>query len=233
MPHHHPHHHFRRSSQYSEQFVGVLRRLLDRAGDFADLDALKRHLTNREPGELKYLEPALAELETAGKEGTPMNVLLVMACNKTIEFFQREKERVLHGLNGNGVATPDDGPHHALILPVPPRQWRLLEDITPGKLYVLPGHPVPHELDEWKVLVLPTPSRTIKAEMATLQSITFDGHIDNTGRVLTRRVIADLLAYLADFGIKPLLRVVSMPHLPHHEDFDLIEDGYKIEIIFP
>lgn len=236
MPHHHPHHHpphgrlpFRRNSQYPEQVVGVLGRLLDLAGDFDDLEKLTQHLTKREPGDLKYLAPAVAELEAAGKDTSPKKVLCVMVNNKAIEFYQRDKERVLHGLNGNGSKTSEEGAQHAAILPIPPHDFHLLEHITPGKLYVLPDHHVPHELEDWDVAALPTRSRTIKAELVGVQSITFEGFIQNDGSVLTRSIIADLLADLADAGVKPLLRIVEMPHRPHHEQFVAIEDGYQTE----
>lgn len=237
-PHHHhppphgPHHPppvFRRISRYPEQVVGVLGRLLDRAGDFGDLDKLTQHLTNREPGDLKYLAPAVAELEAAGKDTSPKNILCVMVANKAIEYYERDKQRVLHGLKGNGSQTSEEGAQHAAILPIPPHDFHLLEHITPGKLYVLPDHHVPHELEDWEVAALPTRSRTIKAELAGVQSITFEGFIQNDGSVLTRSIIADLLADLADAGVKPLLRIVEMPHRPHHEKFVAIEDGYQTE----
>lgn len=240
-PHHHHHHppvppHCRRVAQYPEQVVGVLGRLLDRAGEFHDLDNLTQHLTRGEPGELKYLAPAIAELERAGKDTSPKHVLRVMANNRAIEFYQRDKERVLHGLNGsgsgsngNGEQTAEEGVQHAAILPIPPHDFHLLEHITPGKIYVLPDHHVPHELEDWDVAALPTRSRTIKAELAGVQSITFEGFIQNDGSVLTRSIIADLLADLADAGVKPLLRIVEMPHRPHHEKFVAIEDGYQTE----
>jgi hypothetical protein len=240
MPNHHhpPHHHgphgpphFRRASQYPEQVVGVLGRLLDRAGDFDDLDKLTQHLTKREPGDLKYFAPAVAELEAEGKDTSPKHVLHMMVDNKAIEFYQRDKERVLHGLNGNGSPASEQGAQHAAILPIPPDDFYLLEHITSGKLYVLPDHHVPHELEDWDVVALPTRSRIIKVELADVQSITFEGIIQDGGRVLTRSVIADLLADLADAAVKPLLRVVEMPHPPHDEEFVTIEDGYQIEII--
>ena len=233
-PHHHHHHpppppHFRRVSQFPEQVVGVLGRLLDRAGDFYDLDKLTQHLTKREPGELKYLAPAVAELEAQGKDTSPKNVLRVMVDNKAIEFYQRDKERVLHGLNGNGSAASEQGSQHAAILPIPRHDFHLLEHITPGKLYVAPGHRVPHELDEWDVGPLPTRSKTVREELRGAHSITFEGYTDHDGRVLTRSVITDLLSDLAEAGVKPLLRIVEMPHLPHDEEFVAIEDGYQIE----
>jgi hypothetical protein len=250
MPHHHlpqghgpnsprphpPHHppaapHFRRASQYPELVVGVLGRLLDRAEDFDDLHELTQHLTKREPGDLKYLAPAVAELEAEGKDTSPQHVLRVMADNKAIEYFQCDKQRILHGLNGNGSPPCEEGPQHAAILPIPPHDFHLLEHITPGRLYVLPDHHVPRELEDWEVVALPTRSRTIKMELADVQSITFEGFIQAGRRMLTRSVIADLLADLADAGIKPLLRIVEMPHLPHHEDFVTIEEGYPIEIV--
>lgn len=229
--HHHPPQHFRRVSQYPEQVVGVLGRLLDRAADFDDLDKLTQHLTKWEPGDVRYLAPAVAELEAEGKETSPKHVLRVMADNKAIEYYQQDKQRVLHGLNGNGSPASEQGAQHAAIVPIPPHDFYLLEDITPGKLYVVPGHHVPDDLEDWNIVALPTRSRTIKVELADVHSITFEGFIQDGGRVLTRSVIADLLADLADAGVKPLLRIVEMPHLPHHEQFVAIEDGYQMEII--
>jgi hypothetical protein len=79
------------------------------------------------------------------------------------------------------------------------------------------------------VAELPTRSRTIKAEFAGVESITFEGFIDRQGKILTRREITDLLADLAEVGTKPFLRVVEMPHKPHHENFEAIEDDYQHE----
>ena len=241
-PHHGPHgpnDHIRRPPAprfhqrhlYPEQAVGVLGRLLDRAGDFGDLETLTEHLTKREPGELKYLSAAVAELIAAGREATPKHVLRVMADSKAMEFFRRDKERVLRGLKGNGTPTPDQAPLHALVGPAPRHDFYLLEDITPGKVYWLPGHAVPIELEEWEIPPVPTRSRHIKAELAGVQSITFEGYVHSDGNVLTRSLITDLLSDLADAGVKPLLRVIEMPHLPHHEEFRRIDDGYQIEII--
>jgi hypothetical protein len=96
-------------------------------------------------------------------------------------------------------------------------------------LYLLPGHHVPHELDEYDVADLPTRSRTVRAELSGLQSVTFEAYIDRSDSVLTRREIIDLLSDLVDNGVKPLLRIVTMPQLPHHEHFEPIEKGYQIE----
>jgi hypothetical protein len=221
---------FRRISQYPEQVVGALGRLLDKAAEFADLAELRDQIAKRHPGDLKYFAPAVAELGTAGTEPNPKNVLRVMGDNKAIEFYQRDKESALRGLNGIGTSTPPNGSQHALILPVPPDVFYLLEDITPGKLYLLPGHHIPHELDAWEVAELPTRSRAVKAELAGVESIAFAGFIDRQGKILTRREITDLLADLADLGVKPVLLIVEMPHRPHHENFEAIEDGYRIEI---
>lgn len=207
----------------------MLGRLLDRAGDFDDLDKLTQHLTKREPGDLKYLAPAVAELEAEGKGTAPKHVLRVMADNKAIEYYERDKQRVLHGLNGNGSPASDQGAQHAAILPIPPHDFHLIEHITPGKLYVLPDHHVPREFDDWEVKPLPTRSKTVREELRAAHSITFEGYIDHDDRVLTRDVIADLLSDLAEAGIKPLLRIVEMPYPPHDEEFVVIEDGYKIE----
>ena len=96
-------------------------------------------------------------------------------------------------------------------------------------VYILPNHHVPYELDDCDVAQLPTHSRTVKAELSTVVSITFEGHMGYDGRITTRREITDLLADLADTGVKPLLRVVLMPHRPHHEDFKPLENGYETE----
>jgi hypothetical protein len=203
--------------------------LLDGAGDFDNLDKLTQHLTKWEPGDVKFLAPAVAELEAEGKDTSPRHVLRVMVNNKAIEFYQRDKERVLHGLNGNGPPAAEQGAQHAAILPIPPHDFYLLEHITPGKLYVVPGCRVPHELDKWDIAPLPTRSKTVREELRGANSISFEGFMDHDGRVLTRSVITDLLSDLAEAGVKPLLRIVEMPHQPHDEEFVALEDGYQIE----
>jgi len=237
MPrHHHPQHphsppHSHRRGRFSDLVVGVLGRLYDRASDYETVETLKAHLANREPGETRFLEAALAEFAATGTEVTQKRLLRVMCNLKALEYFQRDKDAALHGLNGNGNDSTGEG-EHALILPVPPHHlFDLLDDITTGKLYVLPGHYVHHELDDWNVAELPTRSRTIKAELISLLSMTFEGFMDRNQKIATRREITDLLADLADIGVKPLLRVVLMPHRPHHEDFEVVEDGYQIETL--
>jgi hypothetical protein len=236
-PHHHdpPHHHrparrgVGRSSQYPEQVVGPIGRLLDKADDFDDLKELEDLIEKRHSTDFKYFESAIDGIKEAGRDPSVKMVLRVMADMKAIEWYSRDRMAALQNTHAGDVGNANGGGTHAVILPIPPHSSYLIDEASVGMIFVLPNHHVPHHLDDLEVADLPSRARKVKEVFASVTNLTFEGVVDRKGAVSTRREIVDLLADLADAGIKPSLRVQIMPHIPHHESFEEIEGAYDVE----